>query len=410
MTKDLSKVTEIEDLRRVAERKVPRMFYDYVDSGSWTETTYRNNETDFDRIKLRQRVLVNMEGRTLSTHMAGDASSMPVAIAPTGFTGMMWADGEIHAARAAEKFGVPFSLSTMSICSIEDVAENTSAPFWFQLYVMRDQDFMANLIRRAKAANCSALILTADLQVLGQRHKDIKNGLSAPPKPTLANILNLMTKPEWCLNMLGTKRRTFGNIVGHAKNVEDISSLSAWTAEQFDPRLSWDDVARIKDQWGGKLVIKGIMEPEDAIMAARSGADALVVSNHGGRQLDGALSSIAALSDIVQAVRAENSQIEIWLDSGIRSGQDVLKALALGANGTMIGRAFLYGLGAYGEDGVRRALELIYKECDISMAFCGHTDIKQVTSDILVKGTYEQLKTAQPYIAPSLNEHWYSQS
>ncbi len=410
MTKDLSKVTEIEDLRRVAERKVPRMFYDYVDSGSWTETTYRNNETDFDRIKLRQRVLVNMEGRTLSTHMAGDASSMPVAIAPTGFTGMMWADGEIHAARAAEKFGVPFSLSTMSICSIEDVAENTSAPFWFQLYVMRDQEFMANLIRRAKAANCSALILTADLQVLGQRHKDIKNGLSAPPKPTLANILNLMTKPEWCLNMLGTKRRTFGNIVGHAKNVADMSSLSAWTAEQFDPRLSWDDVARIKDQWGGKLIIKGIMEPEDAIMAARSGADALVVSNHGGRQLDGALSSIAALSDIVQAVRAENSQIEIWLDSGIRSGQDVLKALALGANGTMIGRAFLYGLGAYGEDGVRRALELIYKECDISMAFCGHTDIKQVTSDILVKGTYEQLKTAQPYIAPSLNEHWYSQS
>ncbi|WP_367106427.1 L-lactate dehydrogenase [uncultured Psychrobacter sp.] len=410
MTKDLSKVTEIEDLRRVAERKVPRMFYDYVDSGSWTETTYRNNETDFDRIKLRQRVLVNMEGRTLSTHMAGTESSMPVAIAPTGFTGMMWADGEIHAARAAEKFGVPFSLSTMSICSIEDVAENTSAPFWFQLYVMRDQEFMANLIRRAKAANCSALILTADLQVLGQRHKDIKNGLSAPPKPTLANILNLMTKPEWCLNMLGTKRRTFGNIVGHAKNVEDISSLSAWTAEQFDPRLSWDDVARIKDQWGGKLVIKGIMEPEDAIMAARSGADALVVSNHGGRQLDGALSSIAALSDIVQAVRAENSQIEIWLDSGIRSGQDVLKAMALGANGTLIGRAFLYGLGAYGEDGVRRALELIYKECDISMAFCGHTDIKQVTSDILVKGTYEQLKTAQPYIAPSLNEHWYSQS
>lgn len=391
---ELKKVTDIEDLRRVAERKVPRMFYDYVDSGSWTETTYRNNETDFDRIKLRQRVLVDMDNRSLATSMIGEPVKMPVAIAPTGFTGMMWADGEIHAARAAEKFGVPFSLSTMSICSIEDVAENTASPFWFQLYVMRDQDFMANLIRRAKAANCSALILTADLQVLGQRHKDIKNGLSAPPKPTLINILNLMTKPQWCMNMLGTKRRTFGNIVGHAQNVEDLSSLSAWTAEQFDPRLSWDDVARIKDMWGGKLIIKGIMEPEDAILAARSGADALVVSNHGGRQLDGALSSISALSDIVQAVHAENSDIEVWLDSGIRSGQDVLKAIALGAKGTMIGRAFLYGLGAYGEDGVRRALELIYNECDISMAFCGHTDINTVTKDILVKGTYENLKVS----------------
>ena len=391
----LKKITEIEDLRRIAERKVPRMFYDYVDSGSWTETTYRNNETDFDRIKLRQRVLVDMDNRSLATSMIGEPVKMPVAIAPTGFTGMMWADGEIHAARAAEKFGVPFSLSTMSICSIEDVATHTSKPFWFQLYVMRDQAFMANLIRRAKEANCSALILTADLQVLGQRHKDIKNGLSAPPKPTLTNIINLMTKPQWCMNMLGTKRRTFGNIVGHAQNVEDLSSLSAWTAEQFDPRLSWDDVARIKDMWGGKLIIKGIMEPEDAIMAARSGADALVVSNHGGRQLDGALSSISALADIVQAVQAENSDIEVWLDSGVRSGQDVLKAIALGAKGTMIGRAFLYGLGAYGEDGVRRALEIIYKECDISMAFCGHTDINTVTDNILVKGTYENLKVGR---------------
>jgi len=388
----LKKVTEIEDLRRVAERKVPRMFYDYVDSGSWTETTYRSNETDFDRIKLRQRVLVDMDNRSLATQMIGESVNMPVAIAPTGFTGMMWADGEIHAARAAEKFGVPFSLSTMSICSIEDIATHTSKPFWFQLYVMRNQDYMANLIQRAKDANCSALILTADLQVMGQRHKDIKNGLSAPPKPTLTNIINLMTKPQWCMNMLGTKRRSFGNIVGHAKGVEDLSSLSSWTEEQFDPRLSWDDVARIKDMWGGKLIIKGIMEPEDAIMAARSGADALVVSNHGGRQLDGALSSISALSDIVQAVHAENSDIEVWLDSGIRSGQDVLKAISLGAKGTMIGRAFLYGLGAYGEDGVRRALEIIYKECDISMAFCGHTDINKVTDDILVKGTYENLK------------------
>ena len=392
--KDLKKVTEIEDLRRVAERKVPRMFYDYVDSGSWTETTYRSNETDFDRIKLRQRVLVDMDHRSLATHMIGEEVKMPVAIAPTGFTGMMWADGEIHAARAAEKFGVPFSLSTMSICSIEDIATHTSKPFWFQLYVMRDHDYVANLIQRAKDANCSALILTADLQVLGQRHKDIKNGLSAPPRPTLANIVNLMTKPQWCMNMLGTKRHSFGNIVGHAKGVDDLSSLTAWTEEQFDPRLSWGDVARIKDMWGGKLIIKGIMEPEDAIMAARSGADALVVSNHGGRQLDGALSSISALSDIVQAVHAENSDIEVWLDSGIRSGQDVLKALALGAKGTMIGRAFLYGLGAYGEDGVRRALEIIHKECDLSMAFCGHTDINNVTTDILVKGTYENLKVA----------------
>lgn len=397
---DLSKITEIEDLRRIAERKVPRMFYDYVDSGSWTQTTYRNNETDFDRIKLRQRVLVDMEGRSLATKMIGQDVSMPVAIAPTGFTGMMWADGEIHAARAAEKFGIPFSLSTMSICSIEDVAENTTKPFWFQLYVMRDKEFMQNLINRAKAANCSALILTADLQVLGQRHKDIKNGLSAPPKPTLKNILNLMTKPEWCFNMLGTKRHTFRNIAGHAKGVTDLSSLSSWTAEQFDPSLNWDDVARIKELWGGPLIIKGIMEPEDAILAARSGADAMVISNHGGRQLDGAPSSISALSDCVQAAHAENSNCEVWLDSGIRSGQDVLKAIALGAKGTMIGRSFLYGLGAYGEDGVRRALEIIYKECDITMAFCGHTNINTVTKDILVKGTYEHLKSSNPYITP----------
>ncbi|OOS07756.1 L-lactate dehydrogenase (cytochrome) [Moraxella cuniculi DSM 21768] len=397
---DLSKITEIEDLRRIAERKVPRMFYDYVDSGSWTQTTYRNNETDFDRIKLRQRVLVDMEGRSLATQMIGQDVSMPVAIAPTGFTGMMWADGEIHAARAAEKFGIPFSLSTMSICSIEDVAENTSRPFWFQLYVMRDKEFMQNLINRAKAAHCSALILTADLQVLGQRHKDIKNGLSAPPKPTLKNILNLMTKPQWCYNMLGTKRHTFRNIAGHAKGVSDLSSLSAWTAEQFDPSLSWDDVARIKDLWGGKLIIKGIMEPEDAIMAARSGADAMVISNHGGRQLDGAPSSIAALADCVQAAHSENANCEVWLDSGIRSGQDVLKAIALGAKGTMIGRAFLYGLGAYGEDGVRRALEILYKECDVTMAFCGHTNINTVNTDIFVKGTYENLKLSNPHINP----------
>lgn len=399
--KDLSKMTHIEDLRRVAERKVPRMFYDYVDSGSWTQTTYYNNETDFDRIKLRQKVLRNMDGRSLATTMIGQPVTMPVAIAPTGFTGMMWADGEIHAARAAEKFGIPFSLSTMSICSIEDVASHTTAPFWFQLYVMRDREFMKNLIARAKAAHCSALILTADLQVLGQRHKDIKNGLSAPPKPTITNLLNLMTKPEWCLHMLGTRRHTFGNIVGHVKGVENMSSLGAWTSQQFDPTLSWDDVAWIKDLWGGKLIIKGILDPDDAVMAVRSGADAIVVSNHGGRQLDGAASSISMLADIVQAVQAESgthaASCEIFLDSGVRSGQDALKAIALGAKATMIGRAFLYGLGAYGEDGVRRALEIIYNEMDISMAFGGYTNIQQVSKDILIKGTYEDLLT-RPFI------------
>ena len=399
--KDLSKMTHIEDLRRVAERKVPRMFYDYVDSGSWTQTTYYNNETDFDRIKLRQKVLRNMDGRNLATTMIGQPVTMPVAIAPTGFTGMMWADGEIHAARAAEKFGIPFSLSTMSICSIEDVATHTTAPFWFQLYVMRDREFMKNLIARAKAAHCSALILTADLQVLGQRHKDIKNGLSAPPKPTITNLLNLMTKPEWCLHMLGTRRHTFGNIVGQVKGVENMSSLGAWTSQQFDPTLSWDDVAWIKDLWGGKLIIKGILDPDDAVMAVRSGADAIVVSNHGGRQLDGAASSISMLADIVQAVQAESgthaTSCEIFLDSGVRSGQDALKAIALGAKAAMIGRAFLYGLGAYGEDGVRRALEIIYNEMDISMAFGGYTNIQQVSKDILIKGTYEDLLT-RPFI------------
>ncbi|MDO5090666.1 MAG: alpha-hydroxy acid oxidase [Cardiobacteriaceae bacterium] len=387
MAKNLSKITSIEDLRRIARFKVPKMFYDYVASGSWTETTLRANSLDFQRIQLIQKVLIDMSGRSLATTMIGQAVKMPVAIAPTGFTGMVHADGEIHAARAAEKFGVPFSLSTMSICSIEDVAEHTSAPFWFQLYVMRDRDFMENLIRRAQAAKCSALILTADLQVLGQRHKDIKNGLSAPPKPTLANLANLAIKPQWGLNMLKTERRTFRNIVGHAKNVADMSSLSSWTAEQFDPRLSWDDVARIKDLWGGKLVIKGIMNGEDAEKAAQSGADALIVSNHGGRQLDGAPSSISVLPEIVSAV---GSRIDVWLDSGIRSGQDVLKAIALGAKGTMIGRAFLYGLGAYGEDGVRRCLEILYHEMDTTMAFCGHTDINRVGRDILVPGSYPE--------------------
>ena len=381
----LSKITTIEDLRVVAERRVPRMFYDYADSGSWTEGTYRANSDDFHRILLRQRVAVNMEGRSTACTMVGQSARMPVAIAPVGLTGMQHADGEIHAARAAEKFGIPFTLSTMSICSIEDVAENTTAPFWFQLYMMRDRDAMARMIARARAARCSALVLTLDLQVIGQRHKDIKNGLTAPPRPTLKNIANLMTKPHWCLGMAGTRRHTFRNLVGHVKGVSDMRSLSAWTNEQFDPSLSWADVAWVKEQWGGKLILKGIMDAEDARLAVAAGADAIVVSNHGGRQLDGAPSSIAALPAIVDAV---GSQTEVWMDGGIRSGQDVLKAWALGARGTMIGRAMVYGLGAYGEAGVTRALQLIHKELDVTMAFCGHVDIRNVGRRILIPGTY----------------------
>ena len=381
----MTTITHIEDLRVLAQKRVPRMFYDYADSGSWTESTYRANEADFQKIKLRQRVAVNMENRSTATQMVGQACKMPVAIAPTGLTGMQHADGEILAAKAAEKFGVPFTLSTMSICSIEDIAAHTQAPFWFQLYVMKDRDFIERLIDRAKAANCSALMLTLDLQILGQRHKDLKNGLSAPPKPTLANILNLMTKPRWCLGMLGTSRRSFGNIVGHAKGVGDLSSLSSWTAEQFDPGLSWADVEWIKKRWGGKLILKGIMDVEDARLAAQSGADALIVSNHGGRQLDGAQSSIEALPAIAQAV---GDQIEVWMDGGVRSGQDVLKAWALGARGTLIGRAFLYGLGAMGEAGVSKALEIIHKELDLTMAFCGHTRLSTVGTDILLPGTF----------------------
>ena len=385
---DLSKITCIEDLRVIAQRRVPRMFYDYADSGSYTQGTYRANEAEFQKIKLRQRVAVNMEGRSTRTTMVGQDVAMPVAIAPTGLTGMQHADGEILAAKAAQAFGIPFTLSTMSICSLEDIATHTDRhPFWFQLYVMRDRGFMERLIDRAKAANCSALQLTLDLQILGQRHKDIKNGLSTPPKPTLANLINLATKPRWCLGMLGTRRRSFGNIVGHVDGVADMSSLSSWTADQFDPRLNWGDVEWIKKRWGGKLILKGIMDVEDARLAAQSGADALIVSNHGGRQLDGAPSSIEALPAIAQAV---GKDIEVWMDGGIRSGQDVLKARALGAQGTLIGRSFLYGLGAFGQDGVTRALQIIQKELDTTMAFCGHTNINNVGTDILLPGTYPQ--------------------
>jgi isopentenyl diphosphate isomerase/L-lactate dehydrogenase-like FMN-dependent dehydrogenase len=378
-------ITNIEDLRVLAEKRVPRMFYDYADSGSWTEGTYRANEADFQKIKLRQRVAVNMENRTTATKMVGLDVKMPVAIAPVGLTGMQSADGEIKAARAAEKFGIPFILSTMSICSMEDVAAHTTAPFMYQLYMMRDREAMANMIERARKAKCSALVLTLDLQVIGQRHKDLKNGLTAPPSPTIANIINLMTKPRWCLGMAGTKRHTFGNLVGHVKGVSNMKSLSSWTNEQFDPRLSWEDVAWVKAQWGGKLILKGIQDVEDAVLAARSGADAIVVSNHGGRQLDGAQSSIEALPAIVAAV---GDQIEVWMDGGIRSGQDVLKAWALGARGTLIGRAMVYGLGAMGEEGVSKALQIIHKELDVTMAFCGHTNIQNVDKGILIPGTF----------------------
>ena len=377
-------ITTIEDLRVLAKKRVPRMFYDYADAGSWTESTYRANTEDFAKIKFRQRVAVNLANRSTSSAMIGESVSMPVALAPTGLTGMQHADGEILAARAAEKFGVPFTLSTMSICSIEDVAANTTRPFWFQLYVMRDRAFIERLIERARAARCSALVLTLDLQVLGQRHKDIRNGMTAPPKMTVANILNLMTKPRWVMGILGTPRRGFGNIIGHASDVSDMSSLSSWTSQQFDPALSWDDVEWIKRRWGGKLIIKGIMDPEDARLAADSGADALIVSNHGGRQLDGAQSSIEALPAIVDEV---GQRIEVHMDGGIRSGQDVIRALALGAKGVYIGRPFLYGLGAMGEAGVTKCLEIIRNELDLTMAFCGLRDVQQVDRKILLPST-----------------------
>jgi L-lactate dehydrogenase (cytochrome) len=374
-------ITCVEDLRLLAKRRVPRMFYDYADSGSWTESTYQANEKDFTKIHLRQRVAVDIDNRVLATQMIGQPVSMPVALAPTGMTGMQFADGEILAARAAQKFGVPFTLSMMSICSLEDVAANTSKPFWFQLYVLRDRDFVRRMVERAKAAGCPALVLTLDLQVLGQRHKDIRNSLSAPPRLTLPNILNMALKPRWCYAMLGTKRRSFGNIVGHAKGVDDLSSLSSWTVQQFDPSLDWDDVRQFRKDWPGKLILKGIIDQEDARIAADIGADAIVVSNHGGRQLDGAISSVAALGPVVDAV---GQRIEVHMDGGIRSGQDVLKAVALGAKGTYIGRAFLYGLGAMGEAGVLETLRLIRNELDVSMGLCGVRDVKNLSRDNIV--------------------------
>lgn len=365
-------ITCIDDLKRLHRARAPRMFWDYCESGSYTEQTFRDNTSDFAQIRLRQRVARDLSDRQLGGHMLGQAVTIPVGLSPVGSTGMQFPDGEIHAARAAAEFGVPFTLSTMSICSIEDVHAASPDPFWFQLYVMRDEDFVDAIIERARAAGCSALVVTLDLQVLGQRHKDLKNGLTAPPRLTLPNILNMMTKPRWSLGMLRTPRRSFGNIVGHVKGVSDLAKLTAWTNEQFDPQLDWSKVVRLRDQWKGKFVLKGVLDAEDAQMAVDAGADAIVVSNHGGRQLDGALSTIRALPAIRRAV---GGKTEIWLDSGIRSGQDVLKALALGADATMIGRAFVHGLGAMGGAGVTRALEVIRQEMDITMALCGERDI-----------------------------------
>ncbi|MER8404258.1 alpha-hydroxy-acid oxidizing protein [Mesorhizobium sp. M1307] len=376
----MSSILTIADLKDLARRRVPKMFFDYADSGAWTESTYRANEEDFQKIKFRQRVLVDMDNRSLESTMIGEKVAMPVALAPTGMTGMQHPDGEMLAAQAAEEFGVPFTLSTMSICSIEDVASVTRKPFWFQLYVLRDKDFVFDLIDRAKAAKCSALVLTLDLQILGQRHKDIRNGLSAPPRMTPKHIWQMATRPRWCVGMAGTKRRSFRNIVGHAKGVGDLASLSSWTKEQFDPHLSWKDVAWIKERWGGKLILKGILDKDDALMAARTGADAIIVSNHGGRQLDGASSSIMALEEIADAV---GDTIEVHMDGGIRSGQDVLKALCLGAKGTYIGRPFLYGLGALGKEGVTKALEIIRKEMDITLALCGKRLVTDMGKDQL---------------------------
>ncbi|PIE10290.1 MAG: alpha-hydroxy-acid oxidizing enzyme [Rhodobacterales bacterium] len=374
-------ITEIADLKRIYERRVPRMFFDYCESGSWTEQTFRENTRDFEKLYLRQRVAIDMTGRSTKTRMIGQDVAMPVALAPVGLTGMQHADGEIKAARAAEKFGVPFTLSTMSICSIEDVAEHTTKPFWMQVYTLKDDDFMKRLFDRAKDAKCSAAVITVDLQLLGQRHKDLKNGLSAPPKLTPKSIANMMTKAQWGLGMLGTKRRFFGNIIGHAKGVKDGASLSTWTSESFDQALDWDRIRAFRKMWDGPLIIKGIIDARDALEALNVGADAIIVSNHGGRQLDGALSAIRALPAIMDAV---GDKIEVHLDSGIRSGQDVLKAVAMGAKGTYIGRAFIYGLGAMGEAGVTKALEVIHKELDVSMALCGHTDINNVDRDILM--------------------------
>ena len=383
----MSVVTCIDDLKSQYRQRVPTMFYDYAETGSWTEQTFRENCEDFAQIRLRQRVAVDMTGRSTKSTMVGQKVAMPVALAPVGMTGMQTADGEIKAARAAQKFGVPFTLSTMSICSIEDVAKEAGKGSWFQLYVMRDQEFVENIIGRAQDAGCGALVLTLDLQVLGQRHKDLKNGLSAPPRLTLKTMINLSTKWRWLAGMATTRRHGFGNIIGHAKGVTNTRSLIDWTAEQFDPRLDWAKVREIKKLWKGPFILKGLLDVEDARRAADCGADAIIVSNHGGRQLDGALSSIRVLPAIAQAL---GKSVEIHFDSGIRSGQDVLKALALGARGTYIGRSYIYGLGAQGEQGVSKALEIIHKELDTTMALCGETAVDDLgRHNLLVPRDFE---------------------
>ena len=373
-------VTCIEDLRALSQKRCARAIFDYVDRGSYSEATLRANRADLESLALRQRVGIDVDRRSLRTTMLGREVRMPVALAPVGLTGLNWANGEILAARAAQRFGVPYTLSTMSICSIEDVAEGVEEPFWFQLYVMRDRGFAASLIERAKAAKCSALVLTLDLQIQGQRHQDLKNGLAVPPKLTMGTVFDVMRKPSWALNVLRSKRKSFGNLEGRIPDARNLTTLSQWIAGQFDPTLSWKDVEWVKNLWGGKLVLKGILEPEDARVAAQSGADAIVVSNHGGRQLDGTISSIRALPEIAEAVKGK---VEVWLDGGLRSGQDVLRALALGADATMIGRAYAYGLGALGEKGVSLALELIEKELDVTLALCGLRDVKQASPAIL---------------------------
>jgi L-lactate dehydrogenase (cytochrome) len=373
-------VTCIEDLRELAKRRVARAIFDYVDRGSYAEATLRANRSDLDLLTLRQRVGIDVDKRSTRSTMLGQDVAIPTALAPVGLTGLNWADGEILAARAAQRFGVPFTLSTMSICSIEDVAGAVAKPFWFQLYVMRDRGFAASLIERAKAAGCSALVLTLDLQIQGQRHRDLKNGLAVPPKLTLGTALDVMRKPGWALNVLRGRRKSFGNLEGRIPDAKNLTTLSQWIAGQFDPTLSWKDVEWVKKLWGGKLVLKGILDPEDAKLALGCGVDAIVVSNHGGRQLDGAMSSIRALPEVVEAV---GDRVEVWFDGGIRSGQDMLKALALGAHATLIGRAFVYGLGAMGERGVELALELMRRELDVTMALCGLRDVREATPAIL---------------------------
>jgi len=376
-------VTNIADLRRMAQRRVAKAVFDYVDRGSYDEQTMRANRADLEALHFRQRVAIDVDHRSTRSTMAGQAVSMPVAIAPVGLTGLNWADGEILGARAAENFGIPFTLSTMSICSIEDVASEVAQPFWYQLYVFRDRGFAASLIERAKAAKCSALVMTLDLQIQGQRHMDLKNGLTVPPRLTPGTLLDVMTKPGWVMNVLTGRRKSFGNLEGRIPDANTLTTLGHWIAGQFDPTLSWKDVEWVKGLWGGKLILKGILDPEDAKIAAATGADAIVVSNHGGRQLDGTVSSIRALPEVVQAV---GGRTEVWFDGGILSGQDVLRALALGAQGTMIGKAFAYGLGAMGEAGVTKTLEILQKELDVTMALCGLKDVKDASPAILREG------------------------